>query len=271
MDAPVIGIDAGASLTKIAVAQDGDVAHELHPSTDAPALFGRIAALEPGRVGLTGAGAARWADALSCPIVRVNEFAAWGSGASALLREQDALGSDPYLIVSVGTGTSILHADGMSVNRVGGTALGGGTIVGLGGLLLGGIEFDELAALAQQGNRRNVDLIVSDIYSPGEIALTGDITAASFGKPDVHEKKPAPADLADAVMGLVGENVALICNGFAAAQGIRRVVFAGSTLRNNPALNDTLRVVSLAYGREPLVLDSVEFAGARGALEIAGI
>jgi type II pantothenate kinase len=71
-------------------------------------------------------------------------------------------------------------------------------------------------------------------------------------------------------MGLVGENVALICAGLAAAHGVRRVVYGGSTLRGNKPLRDVLALITAAFGREPVLLDAGEFAGALGALELSG-
>ena len=115
-----------------------------------------------------------------------------------------------------------------------------------------------------------MDLLVSDIYRPGEIALLGDATAANFGKPDVYACAAQPADLSHAIMGLVGENVALICAALAAAHGVRRIVYGGSTLRGNPALHDVLALITAAFGREPVFPDGGEFAGALGALELSG-
>ena len=56
------------------------------------------------------------------------------------------------------------------VERVGGTALGGGTVVGLGKLLLGVESFAELAAMAERGDRRTVDLLVGDVYRSADRA-----------------------------------------------------------------------------------------------------
>jgi pantothenate kinase len=70
-------------------------------------------------------------------------------------------------------------------------------------------------------------------------------------------------------MGLVGENIALICGGLAAATQVRRIVFAGSTLRGNPALVEVLREITRALGREPIFLAQGEHAGALGALLLA--
>jgi len=269
----VIGVDAGATLVKIATrSPEGTLRYQLAPATALSEVLETIQSARPERVGLTGGGATKLEQHLGHSTLRVNEFAAWGSGAAELLRDL-ALGSARrYLLVSLGTGTSVMLVDGMAVNRIGGTALGGGTVVGLGAALLDCSDFSEIAALAENGDRRRVDLLVSDIYRPGEIPLLGELTAASFGKlarSDGGPAKPAHEDLAHAVMGLVGENVALICAGLGAAHQVDRVVFGGSTLRKNRTLREVLQLITSALGPETVFLPDGEFAGALGALRLA--
>lgn len=264
-----VGVDAGASLVKLALREGDELRNELHPAGAIDTVAERIAQLGPKCLGLTGAGASRLAGRVG-ESVRVTEFSAWGAGVRRLLAAQRPEVNEPYLLVSLGTGTSVLLAQGLGVSRVGGTALGGGTLMGLGGLLLGDVSFSDLTALAARGDRRRVDLLVSDIYRPGEIALAGDATAASFGKPRLREAARSPEDLASAIVGLLGENVALICTSLAAAHDVRRIVYGGSTLRGNRALRDVLTLITAAFGREPLFLEEGEFAGALGALELAG-
>ena len=116
-----------------------------------------------------------------------------------------------------------------------------------------------------------MDLLVSDIYRAGEIALAGDLTAANFGKAAGRSGagKPERADVAHALMGLVAENVALICAGLGAALGVRTVVFGGSTLRENRPLVDILAQITGFTGTRPTFLHDGEFAGALGALLLA--
>ena len=161
--------------------------------------------------------------------------------------------------------------DGDRVTRVGGTALGGGTFTGLGAALTGISDFEGLIGLARQGDRRRVDLLVSDIYRGGDLPLPGDLTASSFAKLADPDRRPAasPADLAHALLGLVGENVGLICGALALSVGVKRIVFGGTTLRANPALAEILRSLCTKFGCEAVFLRDGEFAGALGALEIA--
>jgi type II pantothenate kinase len=270
----VVGVDVGATLAKIALRSRDDAApdFDLVPSQAPAKVMDAVLRLTPHRVGLTGGGAAELARLLPWDTARVNEFAAWGSGASALLRSNSGVPSERYLLVSLGTGTSIMLVDGMAVTRVGGTALGGGTLVGLGAQLAGERRFEALAQLATRGMRQRVDLRVSDLYRPGEIPLAGELTASAFGKlarSEAGSEPPRPEDLAQALMGLIGENVALVCGLLAAASQVRKIVYAGSTLRGNPTLCGILSQVTLALGREPLLLPGGEFAGAFGALLLA--
>ena len=264
------GVDVGASLAKLAWRDErGRLDFRLLPSQDLDAVVEAVQELGAGRCGLTGGGAAEVAARLAGGASRVNEFAAWGAGARALLRRSRVSFQEPFLLVSVGTGTSVMLVDGMAVSRVGGTALGGGAVLGLGRALAGPVEFDELCALAARGARARVDLLVSDIYGAGEIALAGDLTAAHFGRlARPGHPSPEPADLVAGVMGLVGENVALVTAGLAAASRVERVVFAGSTLRGNPVLGEVLVGITTLLGRQGTVLEEGEFAGAVGALEL---
>ncbi len=262
-----VGVDVGATLAKIAVrTPERGVEFRLEPASALDSVAALLAEAQPTRVGLTGGGAPELARRLAGESVAVNEFAAWGAGAKALLEGEGGPPAERYLLVSVGTGTSVMLVDGMAVQRVGGTALGGGTILGLGALLLGTRRFGELVELAAKGDRRRVDLLVSDIYRPGEIALAGDLTAANFGKAGA---RPERADLAHALMGLVAENVALICAGIGGALQVRTVVFGGSTLRGNRPLVDILGQITGFTGTRATFLPEGEFAGALGALLLA--
>ena len=279
-----VGVDAGATLTKLAVREaGGGLAFGFLPAGAAEAVARRIRALAPTSLGLTGCGAAELAPRLAGSPRRFVEFAAWGTGASHLLAKSgEHRDGEPYLLVSVGTGTSVLRVEAGQAQRLGGTALGGGTLLGLGVALTGCASFRELCELAARGRRGNIDLLVSDIYPPGEIALPGETTAACFGNlarwlaPQSREEGPRDRaepsrreDLAAAVVGLVGENVALICSGLAASSGVSHVVYGGATLSDNPSLVAILLGVTAALGHRPTLLRDGGHAGALGALLLA--
>ena len=273
----VLGIDAGATLVKLAYLDGGDTPRmELVPATEQERVQERVEAIAPLRVGLTGCGAGALARAINGETTQIAEFEAWARGASRLLRADGGASVDRYLLVSVGTGTSVLLVDDEQPTRVGGTALGGGTLLGLGSALTGATAFEDLCALARRGHRSHIDLMIADIYGEGEIGLPADATASAFAK-FAGDGSVAPLDLPDqeradraaAVVNLVGENVALVCAGLAAASGAQTLVFGGSTLRGNDPLTAMLTAVTAAFGRAARYLPHGEFAGAVGALEHA--
>jgi len=267
-----LGVDVGATLAKLAIARgEGRVEYRLAPAHAIERLALEVEGLAPDRVGVTGGGAFPLSRSLSLDTAPVGEFEAWGTGSHALLEQAGRATGEPHLLVSLGTGTSAMLVDGDRVTRVGGTALGGGTLLGLGAALTGVADFGQLVSLAAGGDRRRVDLLVSDIYRAGGLPLPGDLTAASFGKlaDPARRDPPVPGDLAHAIVGLVGENVGLICCSLALAAGVKRIVFGGTTLRGNPVLVEILRGLCAGMGREAVFLRDGEFAGALGALEIA--
>ena len=255
------GIDVGATLCKLALRRDGWETATC-PSSDLDAARAVVERWRPARVVATGGGADALGDTVAgVAVAHVSEFEAWARGAPLLAGEEGLDLPARYLLVSLGTGTSVLSLDDGRVGRVGGTALGGGTVLGLGRLLLGVESFAELAALAQRGDRRTVDLLVGDVYRGDRAPLLRDLTAASFAKLDSRR----PEDLAHALMGLVGENVALLCGGFARGLTIAGVLYCGSTLAENPALRAIVAEITTLFGHQPWFLERGAFCGAVGA------
>jgi len=267
-----LGADVGATLAKLAIRRgDGGLELRLIPTAAIDQVAREIRSLSPKRVGLTGGGASQLAELLAVDETPAAEFDAWATGARALLRLDGRSAPERFLLVSVGTGTSAMLVAETGTVRVGGTALGGGTVAGLATVLVGTSDFDAIARLALEGDRRRVDLLVRDIYPSGERPLPGDLNAASFARlaRNPPEQVQDPRDLAHAIMGLVGENVALICGGLAGAAGVGRIVYGGTTLRHNPAITDILRALAPAHACEATILRNGEFTGALGALELA--
>lgn len=271
-----VGLDFGASLVKIARENGrGAVDYQLLPRSHAEAVLEELTRSGVARVGVTGAGAGRWRLSLATAGVdarAVDEFSAWARGAEDLLAEQGSERRSPYLLVSIGTGTSVVRVRPDSVHRAGGTALGGGTLLGLARGLLGSTDFAAIVALAAAGNREEVDLRLADLYPDGGIPLPPEATASNFGKLAARLEDgdpPAPEHLARGLMGLVGENIGLLCAGLARAEQLDQLVFGGATLRANPTLRSILARVAQAFGLRAVFLERGEFTGARGALELA--
>ena len=142
------GIDVGATLCKLALRREA-WSTASYPSNDLGAVRALVEGWNPARVVATGGGADRLGTEIAgVPVEHVSEFDAWGRGAPMVAAEEGIGLPARHLLVSLGTGTSILSVDDGRVARVGGTALGGGTLLGLGRLILGVDSFGELAAMA---------------------------------------------------------------------------------------------------------------------------
>ena len=265
MPFPTVGIDAGSTLCKLAC-QAGTLQTQTFVSYDLEGIRLQIERWHPTHIVATGGGAAKFEPRIGAtPIQRVSEFEAWAQGATLLAQAQGLSLPKPYLLVSAGTGTSILLIENGESRRVGGSALGGGSLLGLGRLLLAVESFDEITSLAAQGDRRKVDLLVGDIYQgASELPLPADLNAASFAKLASRE----PADVAHALVGLVAENTALICGQLAVALQAKAVLYCGSTLRQNPALAEILTGVTSMMGARSHLLEHGAFCGAVGAASL---
>jgi len=107
------------------------------------------------------------------------------SGALKKDYTDESRGTKPVILVSIGSGVSIIKVKPFdSFERVSGTMIGGGTLIGLSNLLAGVKDFDTIIQMASTGNNGNVDMLVKDIYgqhSPYK-ELPGDLLASSFAK-----------------------------------------------------------------------------------------
>lgn len=259
---PAVGIDVGATLCKLAVVADGTFTTEHHASRDLAPVRRRMEALAPARVAATGGGAADLGETLAGRrIEHVGEFDAWAAGAPRVAADEGVALPERYLLVSLGTGTSILSVQDSRAERAGGTAVGGGTALGLAKLLLGVDDFPALIALAGRGDRRRVDLMVSEVYRGMPTTVARNLTASNFAKLESRR----PEDVAHALMGLVGETVALVSLGLARHAGVDTVVYGGTTLEGNEPLRVIIAEIAAFFGLRATFLARGAYCGAVGA------
>lgn len=147
----------------------------------------------------------------------------------------------PYLLVNIGSGVSILKVESeSSYERIGGSAMGGGTFWGLGSLLTKAKGFDELLELAEKGDHRNVDMLVKDIYGGdySSMGLPGDLIACSFGKA-IHSSRDknfnpgqfAGEDIARSLLFMISNDIGQLACLYAMMHGLIKVYFGGYFLR----------------------------------------
>ena len=208
----VIGIDVGGSTTKIVGIENGThIKSPMNITANDPitSLFGafgkylydnNIALEDVEHVMLTGVGASGVTTPIyGLPTTHVDEFRADGLGARFVS------GLQQLIVVSMGTGTTLVRVDGDDIAHIGGISMGGGTLQGLSHLLLKDNHIQDVIEMAQHGDISRINLQIKDI-SKGDIeGLPMHATASLFGK--VMNSNPNDNDIAKGLICMVLETI----------------------------------------------------------------
>jgi type II pantothenate kinase len=201
----------------------------------------------------------------SCDIVRVGEIQAIGHGGRALAGLSDDDAVTPVLVVSAGSGTAVVAVRGDQCTHVTGTGVGGGTLLGLGRLLLQTIDPHEIDALARAGDANAVDLALRDVISGPIGTLPADATAVNFGRLARQDLVARREDLAAALVTLVGQVIAVTAINAARTQQLDKIVVIGH-LTDLPSLRRAIEQVGAFYGVRLTLPTEAGYATALGAL-----
>ncbi len=265
----IIGIDVGGSTTKIVGFRNTGSQRVLisplfvsanDPLTSTYGAFGKFTS-ENGlslpdidKVMITGVGSTFLKNniyGLACK--KVPEFTSIGKGGLYLSGKQDAL------IVSLGTGTAIVHAkaDG-TTEYLGGTGVGGGTLLGLSKLLTKAENIEHAVKLAEAGDLSKIDLRIKDISKDtGHSVLGADTTAANFGK---VSDLASCADIEAGIINLVFETVAMVSVFAARSRGVKDIVLTGSLTRIPPCKEKIEQINRMGYGVHFEIPEDAQFA-----------
>lgn len=269
----VIGIDVGGSTTKIVGFDKADGGNKLisplfvranDPITALYGAFGKFTDINGIElsdieiVKVTGVGSSKITKSiygLNC--VRVPEFDCIGLGGLFLS------GLDEAIVVSLGTGTAIIHARrGAEMEYLGGTGVGGGTLVGLSKKLLGMDDITHIQQLAEEGNLDNIDWRIRNIVNKDLIPDAPEMmTAANFGNiSDIATN----ADVALGVINMVFETIAMVARFAAKTYDLNNIVLTGNltTLKQAP---DIFRNLNAMFGLNFMIPENSQFGTVIGA------
>ncbi len=246
----IIGIDVGGSTTKIVgYYENGKLIGRLQveaadPQTSAYGALGKFISKnkldlsQVKQIVLTGVGSSLFKKEIyGIPAVHVDEFQAIGLGGLALSKKAEAL------VISMGTGTALVRADKHGIKHIGGTGVGGGTVLGLCGALCNARSFDTIVEMAHKGNLQKVDLHVSDISARDISTLTAEVTASNFGK---MADGCTPEDLARGVVNMVFQTIGMLAVFALRNDTIKDVVVTGN-LSTMPCAAELFKQVEQLY------------------------
>jgi len=111
------------------------------------------------------------------------------------------------VVASMGTGTAFVIARGRDVRHLGGSGVGGGTLLGLANRMLNVRDFQILVDLAAQGNLGAVDLQIADISHDDIPGLRPTATASNFGK---WNDAATREDIALGILNLVFQSIGVM-------------------------------------------------------------
>lgn len=269
----VIGIDVGGSTTKIVGFKEDGGRRELlepmfvratDPITSIYGAFGKFTSLgglslsDIDRVMITGVGSTYITTPLyGLRCLRVPEFSCVGKGGIYLS------GLDDTIVVSMGTGTAFIHAnrDGLC-DYLGGTGVGGGTLLGLSKKLLGMDNIAHIEQLCEKGDLGKVDLRVGDMSDNRLFPeINHDLTASNFGKvSDLANRH----DLALGIANMVAETIAMIALFAARSFSIKNIVLTGNLTTMKP-IRDVFDGLEDHFGVRFLIPENAQFGPVIGA------
>lgn len=272
----VIGIDVGGTTTKIVGFRKKENNIELiepqfvratDPVTSAYGAFGKFTlqnAIDLDKIDcvmMTGAGAGTIDKPIySVKCNAVSEFSCIGQGGLYLS------GLDEAVVISMGTGTALVYAkrngNKIDTKYLGGTGVGGGTLVGLTRKILGVDNIEHIEQLCEGGNLDNIDLRIKDISGKGKYnGVNDELTAANFGKlSDIASKH----DIALGIANMVAETVGMIALFAARDYKVKNIVLTGNLTAVKP-IRERLLALNESFEVNYLIPENANFATVIGA------
>ncbi|MCD8202185.1 MAG: type II pantothenate kinase [Prevotella sp.] len=263
----MIGIDVGISTTKIVGIRDGKVISPIRikatdPVTSLYGAFGKYLHVNNltldnvEHVILTGVGSAYINEPVySLPTDKTEEFIANGLGA------RHESGKERIIVVSMGTGTSLVICDGNKIEHIGGTGIGGGTLIGLSRLLLNTDDIRMVSEMAKEGDISKINLLIGDISAKPLTNLPMDAVASLFGNAQGNASRE---DIAFGLIWMVLQSIGQSAFLASIGSNIREYVMIGN-LTLLPQCNIVFPKIEKLYGVKLLIPENSEYCTAIGA------
>ncbi|MFA6126187.1 MAG: pantothenate kinase [Bacteroidales bacterium] len=263
----VIGIDIGSTTTKsVAIYPDDSfitlITKAFDPVTSAMGALGKMLMennLEMASVKnivLTGVGASGIEGNLfGIPTSKIEEIEALGLGGMYLSGKKDVV------IANLGTGTALVEAHEGRINHIGGTGVGGGTILGLAKAMLKISDLEILSGMAAKGRINQIDLLIGDIAGSDIGFLKKEMTASNFGK---LMDNATDDDVALGIFTMVYQVIGTISAFAAKSRNISTIVVTG-TASNTTIGKRILNAIAEIYSIRFIYPDYAPYATAIGA------
>ena len=259
MNMNIIGIDLGSTMTKVVQIKNNNLTNkEIYSEKNVEKVIEKF--INDNNIDLT----------------EIEEFVITGVGASKIkkniynkptkiVNEFEAIANcvdKNCLITSIGTGTAFILKNGEDAVHLGGSGLGGGTLINLAKKLTNIDNFNNIKELILKGNLNSVDLRLKDITKEKLSNLSMDTTVSNFGKIEPNANK---ADILKGILNIIIESIAVMCEMALKNTKIKEVVVIG-TITTLPLIKDILKRVSLLHDVSFEIPENSQFLTAIGAV-----
>ncbi len=263
----ILGIDIGGTTTKIAGFKNNTICGVLtvqanDPVTSASGALGKfinefsMPLQNIDKLAITGVGSNSIPKKLfGIPVIPVEEFTAIGLGGLFLAKKQRAV------VVSMGTGTAIVLVEGRQVKHLGGSGIGGGTLIGLARYILNTTDFDNIVNLANSGSLEKIDLNISDISTKNMGSIPLSATASNFGK---HLDNASPSDISLGLINLVCQTIGVMAVFASREHEINEIVLTGKLVRL-PQSKEIFNRLGKLFRKDFFIPENADYSTAIGA------
>jgi len=263
----IVGIDLGTSLAKIVECDEqGNLINKMivgekscKKAFDMFVSSNNIDLKNIEKIIITGVGSStiNEQELYGIKIIKEPEFLCIAKGAMELAEKQEAV------IVSMGTGTAFIRVKGDKISHLGGTGVGGGTLMSLCNKFLGTNTFSEIAELVSLGDLSKVDLVIGDITTDEIPGLPFDTTACNFGKLKVEASKE---DIALGLVNMIFETIGMMAVFATKNDTIKDIVLIGG-LTKVPCIKNVFERFKSITDLNFITPENAEFAVAVGAVK----
>lgn len=264
----ILGIDIGGSTTKI-VGFNGEIkvgSLQVKAHDQTTSLYGAIGKFlhvfgfgisNIEAITLTGVGSSFIKeDIYGIKTYKVDEFYSVGYGGLYVSSKKSGL------VVSMGTGTAYVLANGKNITHIGGSGVGGGTLIGLSKLLLNTSDLDLIDEYIKKGTLSNVDLSIEDICKDLIPSLPPDTTASNFG----HIKSGVTKnDLAFGIINMVYQTIGMMAILYMKNSSIKNIILTGSMTRFS-CIESVFKKMEILHNVDFIIPDDAVFSTAIGSV-----
>ena len=209
------------------------------------------------KIAITGIGTDKFTkEKYKASIIEIPEFIAIGNCGKIVLKNED------FVVASAGTGTAFIKNKDGVITHMGGTGIGGGTLINLCKSVLPNTTFKEINEAIQKGNLANVDLKIKDVTTNNIATLPKDTTAVNFGKLDNNATKE---DIVLGIVNMIFETIGVMSALIAKGDDIKKIIVTGQ-IAKIPYAKEVLNKIEILHNVEFIIPENAEYMTALGAI-----